>query len=260
VHLLFDMTLKGVSDVVRAQDPRIVLEMLLLRLSQAPRLTSIENLIANLQAGKTVTAKIPAKSSTNQNSQSQNLPNQSRPSSNTSAVLPNQAASGAIGSSNRSSAVNGSQNMSSGGSTTPHKNGPRDSEGALAQWPQLVENIKRDKPMLGAKLEYAAVQGLEGETLSITFKKEQEFFYSQVSNGEVVKQLMDLVGKYWGRPFKVEVKLGATSQGGTSSLQEERDIKQNENDKQIRAKVEANALVKEAKSVLKAKITSIKEQ
>jgi len=43
VHLLFDMTLKGVQDVVRAQDPRIVLEMLLLRLTQAPRITSIDN-------------------------------------------------------------------------------------------------------------------------------------------------------------------------------------------------------------------------
>src|SRR4029078_5527434 len=56
VHLLFDMTLKGASDVLRAQDPRIVLEMLLLRLSQAPRLTALQTLIGQLQSGAPLAA------------------------------------------------------------------------------------------------------------------------------------------------------------------------------------------------------------
>ncbi len=38
IHLLFDMTLKGASDLQRAQDPNIVLEVLLLRLVAAPRI------------------------------------------------------------------------------------------------------------------------------------------------------------------------------------------------------------------------------
>lgn len=41
LHLLFDMTLKGVNDLLRAQDPRIVLEMLLLRMAEAPRIASL---------------------------------------------------------------------------------------------------------------------------------------------------------------------------------------------------------------------------
>ena len=40
LHLLFDMALKGSWDLARAQDPKIFLEMLLLRMSQAPYIES----------------------------------------------------------------------------------------------------------------------------------------------------------------------------------------------------------------------------
>ena len=41
IHMLFDMTLKGVNDLLRSQDPRLVLEMLLLRMAAAPRIASL---------------------------------------------------------------------------------------------------------------------------------------------------------------------------------------------------------------------------
>jgi DNA polymerase-3 subunit gamma/tau len=44
IHMLFDMTLKGVSDILRSQDARIVLEMLLLRMAAAPRIASLQAL------------------------------------------------------------------------------------------------------------------------------------------------------------------------------------------------------------------------
>ncbi|MCB0410964.1 MAG: DNA polymerase III subunit gamma/tau [Bdellovibrionales bacterium] len=42
LHMLFDMTLKGANDLSRAQDPQIVLEMLLLRMAGAPRIVSLK--------------------------------------------------------------------------------------------------------------------------------------------------------------------------------------------------------------------------
>ncbi|MCB0347928.1 MAG: DNA polymerase III subunit gamma/tau [Bdellovibrionales bacterium] len=38
IHFLFDMALKGANDIPKAQDPRVVLEMVLLRMANAPRL------------------------------------------------------------------------------------------------------------------------------------------------------------------------------------------------------------------------------
>jgi len=203
VHLLFDMTLKGVQDVVRAQDPRIVLEMLLLRLTQAPRITSIDKLLAQVSGG--------------------------------------------------------------GGSLKPQTTQVKGTPAKVTvktdiytdKWSGLLENIKKDKPLLAAKLEYAAIKSLDNEKLSLTFRKEQEFFYNQVSTKEVVGQLMELVGKYWGRPYEVEVLLNKSGEG-LASPQEQKETAAEKHIKDQREKIEAHPLVKEAKSLLKAKITSIK--
>ena len=45
LHLLFDMTLKGANDITRASDPLLVLEMLLLRMAEAPRIKDLATLL-----------------------------------------------------------------------------------------------------------------------------------------------------------------------------------------------------------------------
>jgi DNA polymerase-3 subunit gamma/tau len=44
IHLLFDMALKGAQDLLRSQDARVILEMLLLRMSAAPRLRDLRQI------------------------------------------------------------------------------------------------------------------------------------------------------------------------------------------------------------------------
>src|SRR5690606_12722935 len=46
IHLLFDMALKGANDLIRTQNPRIVLEMLLLRMTQAPRVVELTKIFS----------------------------------------------------------------------------------------------------------------------------------------------------------------------------------------------------------------------
>ncbi|MGZ3818304.1 MAG: DNA polymerase III subunit gamma/tau, partial [Bdellovibrio sp.] len=45
IHMLFDMALKGGNDIPRAQDPRIVLEVTLLRMASAPKLVDLKTLL-----------------------------------------------------------------------------------------------------------------------------------------------------------------------------------------------------------------------
>lgn len=47
IHLMFDMAFKGVNDLIRAQDPRLVLEMLLFRICEAPTVQSLKDILAN---------------------------------------------------------------------------------------------------------------------------------------------------------------------------------------------------------------------
>ena len=56
IHMLFDMMLKGAGDIPKSSDPRIVLEMVLLRMSQAP---SLQNLADLLRGNGTVQAVSP---------------------------------------------------------------------------------------------------------------------------------------------------------------------------------------------------------
>jgi DNA polymerase-3 subunit gamma/tau len=46
LHLLFDMALKGASDIPRSSEPQLVLEMVLLRMASAPSLMDFKNLFS----------------------------------------------------------------------------------------------------------------------------------------------------------------------------------------------------------------------
>lgn len=46
LHTLFDMMLKGVNDLLRSSDPRLVLEMTLLRISSSPTMVALRDLFA----------------------------------------------------------------------------------------------------------------------------------------------------------------------------------------------------------------------
>ena len=46
LHRLFDMTLKGLNDLVRATEPDLVLDMVLLRLTQAPKVRQLVELVS----------------------------------------------------------------------------------------------------------------------------------------------------------------------------------------------------------------------
>ncbi|HEY8269733.1 MAG TPA: DNA polymerase III subunit gamma/tau [Pseudobdellovibrionaceae bacterium] len=62
LHMLFDMALKGGNDIPKAQDPRIVLEVTLLRMAAAPKITDLESLLrggARLGGSKASVQKAP---------------------------------------------------------------------------------------------------------------------------------------------------------------------------------------------------------
>jgi DNA polymerase-3 subunit gamma/tau len=215
VHLMFDMTLKGVSDVVRAQDPRIVLEMLMLRLSQAPRITSIDKLLAQVTSG----------------------------------TLPTRTTPGTTPAPKISKATPQTQTQAKVAVATD-----------TSPWPQLLDKIKKERPLLAAKLEYAALKSMEGDKILLNFRKEQEFLFSQVNTQDVVGQLIDIMSKNFGRPMKIEFSLSSSDGDHTikSPVQEKEEAK-NKHLEEQRAKVEEHPLIKEAKNTLKAKITSVKE-
>lgn len=62
-HMLFDMALKGANDISRAQDPKLVLDVVMMRLASAPRITDLTSLMAkagSMSLGPAAGAHAPA--------------------------------------------------------------------------------------------------------------------------------------------------------------------------------------------------------
>lgn len=68
MHLLFDMALKGAADLYRAQDSRIVLEMILLRMSIAPRIQNLLGLSSAISTTVSTSTAVAANPITTSNS------------------------------------------------------------------------------------------------------------------------------------------------------------------------------------------------
>jgi DNA polymerase-3 subunit gamma/tau len=60
IHLLFDMCLKGAQDLIRSQNPRVVLEMLLMRMAQAPRIEDMDTFFAGGEVASSKPLSKPA--------------------------------------------------------------------------------------------------------------------------------------------------------------------------------------------------------
>ena len=220
IHLLFDMALKGAEDLPRAQDPRIVLEMMLLRMSAAPR---IQNLL-NLKAGVAVapTTQAPSHAAPNQSAPPQNVaPQQSAPAN----AAP-QAATMAPGS---------------------------DSE----KWLSLVQRIKKVNGVMGAQLNNTFLKSLDGKTLTIGIPKANQFLVDRLQDNEFQKKLRNYLRTYWGQDFQIQVETGDSQSAATPVKLKEQ--KQQERQAEVHKQVEDHPLVRSASEVFKTKITAIKE-
>jgi hypothetical protein len=77
-------------------------------------------------------------------------------------------------------------------------------------WEGLVQEVRRSHPPLGIFLQGAALAGLEGRSLRLSFAPEDSFASKQVEkNREVVKALC---AQRWGQPLRLDcvVREGTT--------------------------------------------------
>ncbi len=251
IHFLFDMTLKGVNDVMRAQDPRVVMEMLLLRMSQAPRLSSIENLLADMETGPVTTAASTATAPV------------ISPSPATSAA----PAAGYVRTIGQMAASRPAPQPSAAAvASTPTQDYNSIPEPLVHtapigefSWAGFVERVKKEKPLLGAKLEYGSMESLDDKAMGIFFRKEQSFFYAQVSDKDVLLQLGEIVMKNWGKSLRVNVRIGVKPNEGTMSSQETTAAQEKTDHLNLMEKIDNHPVVQEAKSLLNAKVTGVSE-
>ena len=230
VHMLFDMALKGGNDIPRSSDPRIVLEMLLLRMAAAPRIESL------LHGGLGTTASTSSERPTKFTPQAPTKPVPSRPTPKPSPqevkkeTPPPQVA-------------------------TTEPGSPQD------KWAQLVARVKKVNGVIGAKLEHSYLIELTSEKkVRVGIPGKMKFLYDQVSNEKFLNKLSNYMNTFWGPGFQIEVALGDSSAEKKPltprGIEEKRRAEKAE---KARKEVEDHPLVQSTKRVFKSEIQSIKE-
>lgn len=295
LHLLFDMCLKGVNDLLRSQDSRIVLEMLLLRMAAAPR-------IASLAALATGTVPMPIAASRAHSSTPRSVASPTASAKAVSAAAPRVEAAPAEAPAEKKFSAQTFSRPAAGRYGSPADAGvnipaagreasiatghaPQDASPAPAAaaparehdfeddrpkrdparesdpWFQFVEQVKKSNSLLGAMLENTHLISIEGSKISIGLPKRMGFMLDKVKDAENIKRIEGFLLTLWQKPYQIDVKLAdeKASAQAKPSPKTQNEEKQAQAKKSVETQVENDPLVMAAQNVFKAQIKSIKE-
>lgn len=267
IHLLFDMALKGGNDIPRAQDPRIVLEVTLLRMASAPKIVDLQTLLQNgptpthsaggarpyvppvappttkghhrLQEAQKVSdapSGLQAIKATLENKSKSPVTTTRAPQKSTSPADPKPAVAPPAPAAEPKLAV---------GSTPSEK------------WVHFVELIRQDDALFAAKVENLLFVKEEGKLLSLGVPAKLAFLKEQMADTQIRKKLQGFIDSYWGAGYSFEVLMSRDQVGESAhSLQLKKQQQAEEN---IRNAITSNPMVKAAQDVFKGQIKAIVE-
>lgn len=219
LHFLFDMALKGAQDLARAGDPKLVLEMVLLRMAEAPRIESLN------QLGQGLPKSAPVNRTLVRTSAPTSAPSAPTP---TSVPVTTTAATQASG-------------------ATPE------------QWKQLVEKIKSVNGMIGAQLENVYVTDIKDDLIRVAIPSKLKFLYDKLNQPDFKKRVSNYVQTYWGKPYRIEIQLGDTDAAAAPTPKALHQKAEADKDAAVRQSVENHPLTKSVNEVFKTEIKSISE-
>ncbi|MBK7844096.1 MAG: DNA polymerase III subunit gamma/tau [Bdellovibrionales bacterium] len=243
IHLLFDIALRGGSDLVRAQDTRIVLEMLLLKMTSAPRIVDIFSLNETAVRGA-------------EDLRSAEKVTSARESNATNATDAANAADATNAASVSLVGLASAPTESSNEPTISVAN--HQSSGIEARWLDLLSKVKRINPMVGAKLEHTCLLGVDKKVIRLGIPDNMRFLSGQVEDKEFQKKLLNYIGTFWGPGFSIETNSTQNSPDKLSPRALEEKKKQDEI-LQTRQQVENHPFVKSTQKIFKSQIKGIKE-
>ncbi len=264
IHLLFDMALKGGSDIPRAQDPRIVLEVVLLRMASSPKLTDLKSLLQGGSAGAQAVSAggarpyvppvaLPVKGHQRlQESQKvAEVPSglekmksvMEAPKPKTAAAVP---------------ASSNSQEAPSA-AAEPVVVAPKVATGNTPseKWVHFVDLLRQDDALFAAKIENLLFVKEEGKLLSFGVPPKLAFLKDQMSDTQVRKKLQGFIDSYWAPGYSFEVLMNRDQVGESAQSLQQKKVQVAEDE--IRTKIETNPMVKTAQEVFNGQIKSVVE-
>lgn len=230
LQMLFDMVIKSLQDLSRASDSQLVFEMALLRMSQAPRLAELRQLLSGAGASST-------------------LPTAPRTSVAASEVSPQRPkpAEGAQTPSNLQPKV----------SVESVKSAPADIHAEA--WLNFVQKVKQQDAFFAAKIENLIFIRCQKLNLTLQAPPNLAFLSAQMQNPEMRQKLQGFIDSELGQGYTFEVqKSTATAQGESAQTLAVKKMQQAE-DEQMK-KWQNDPRVQKAQQVFKGEIKLIKKE
>ncbi len=246
LHFMFDMALKGVNDLLRAQDPRLVLEILLLRMASAPRIHDLQNLLSAREA----VAQMPS------------------PPPQQTGIIKNYAAGLQV--SPTPSAVPDKPKLN----FAPPAQAPRpaydarptqqssavvDFQNPTETWIKFVEKVKKSNGLLGAILENTELLSIDSTVLNVGVPKKMAFLLDKLKEPDNLRRIEKFIETLWNKKFSIQAHLTGDAEAPSApKVIEQKKLAAEE--KSIEKQIENHPLVRSTQELFKAQIKSIKEQ
>lgn len=271
IHMLFDMALKGGNDIPRAQDPRIVLEVTLLRMASAPKLVDLKTL---LQGGAAtpqsaggarpyVPPVAPAVKGHNRIDEAQKVPDGPTGLEAMKAALSKAKPSLSAVSDNKpekSAPVTAAPAATPAPTAAPAAPAaPKIAIGSTSKerWVNFVELLRQDDALFAAKVENLLFVKDEGKLISLGVPVKLAFLKDQMADAQVRKKLQGFIDSYWGAGYSFEVLMSRDQVGESAQAIQQKKVQVAE--EELRNKIIDNPMVKAAQTVFKGQIKSIVE-
>lgn len=232
IHLLFDMALKGAQEIPRTSEPRIVLEMVLLRMSQAPRIAQLQDLLSG---------------------------NVSLPNAQASSSAP--TARAAVKPASTSNGVRPASATSSSPATpaAPARKVDPMSLSPQERWFEFVQMIRSKDALFAAKIENLLFLGEKDKVLQLAVPAKMGFLKDQLADNSVHQKVQSFIEGYFGAGYKFDLEISKDEHKGTSA-QAIVQQKQQQKDDDIKRQVADHPIIRSATAAIKGQIKSIKER
>jgi DNA polymerase-3 subunit gamma/tau len=247
IHLLFDMALKGGQDLMKAHDPRLVLEMVLLRMAQAPRIRELAARTSESHLSHSEKKPISNRPSVPPLAMSSTRPLQTKaePTAHTLSVA-------------QKSEIEKEESQEA--MQTPQKSLFQENLTPQANWTLLVEQIKKHDPRIGAKLENVCLIEMTDRGLVLGVTESLRFLFDQLREPGFIKTLESDIIKFWEKPYSVSFTIyNPQKNTQTMSPKAAKEKEDTVKETSLREQVLKSDLVQKTQRVFNAEIEAIKE-
>lgn len=265
IHMLFDMCLKGLQDLSRSQDSQIILEMMLIRLSQAPKIEELKSLIDQKKNSKTST-KPTTINSVNKKSTAtifEKKPEAVTTKTKNDVEKPVQMTEEQPPlpvTEEPKQSFNVLKSKKNPKTEFKKLKSPLETKLSLEEhWYEIVSEVKKYQQILGAELENVFLESCSQTEVVLSIPAKAKFLWDRFNDSEYQKRINKVFKTFWGKEFEIQVTQDKEKKSSELTPKAMHRKKIDAKNQETRKLVENHPMVKQAHKLFKTEIKSIKE-